>query len=128
MLSDDDLTKIDDLLNRDCRFMAAVIREHGIKVREQFEILTVNVFYLCGAVVLFALPVIAGYKRAFSGWTLFIVWIAWMVACGALSLFWQRQTTRITERTAEAERELWNPPDEPYPSRAERIAEIVGRK
>jgi hypothetical protein len=128
-MTNEDLSKLDDVLTQQSRFLAAVVREQGIRVKEQFELLTVNVVCLCFAVGLVVAPLIAESKYPHTGWTSWIAWILWAVMWFGLFLFWHEQTTRVAERTVNAERELWSSysrdPFEDYRKRTERITETL---
>jgi hypothetical protein len=125
-MTNDDLAKLDEAFTQQSMFLAVIVREHGIRVKEQIELLTVNVVYLCFAVCLFALPIIAESKYPYTGWTRWFAWLVWAVMWGVLSLGWHEQTSRITERAVNAERELWSvyarDDSEDYRERAERIS------
>lgn len=128
-MTSDDLRQIDGIFTLNSRFLAAVIQEHGVRVKEQIELLTINFVCIGFAVGLFALPIIAESKHPYTGWTRWLAWLVWAVMWFGLSLFWHEQTTKVAERAANAERVIWSgysrDPFEDYRKRTERIAETL---
>jgi hypothetical protein len=93
-MTDDDLAKIDEVLTQQSRFLAAVVREHGVRMKGYIDGITATVLFcvLGGAVA-------AALLRSHF-WAL-------ILAFSALGVLAYYVADKISEHTLSAKSELW---------------------